>query len=540
VHRGSLIVHRAIAFFLAVTCGGQSSAATPEESARLRKEFEAAIRAMAQSERPSAEPLSRLKGELTEEDGRELARLLLELSGKEMGGTAMALESCGAGRQAWDIMWGVIKDRARPLSQWWPSVYYVYWHRSRGWHDMPRGHVEQELQAATISRLRTKERDELLALLREQLPWELTYYWRSSPGVAWALCSAVTHEDAAVREASIGTLLLLQNPEMYIRTEEVRALVGIAVRGGEEAARGASKLLRQLLGIGPEGDDLEAAREFWAEWQAANGEAFTLRQYALRRAARPNELPPHAKAVVATQIVVDSLETGAAERVRAFQLVQRALAEDEAALSEREGKRTWLGCLVGLASFSGDDELQRTAATTLVRHAAVGDLECRLVTLRSMGGALLGMGRQRLPGSILRSYLEGVLENEQATLDERVMAACSLATPARADRRLLDRILRLAGQVHQQEKPPLEFFTRDGALWQLSFALPAVLGEPLPEDPAQWRGAFGTWRPMTYQSLTDRLRQDLLKDLPPGTQLPGASEEDPVPQRHPDDTHPPR
>jgi len=523
-HRRASLPPTALALLLAITWGASSDAATREESARLREQFEAAIRAMSQPVQPRVKSLSTLQGKLTAEDGRKVASLLLELSGDEMLGTALALRSCGAGEQAREVMMGIVKDPASQFPQWCPAMFYCDWYgfgnRTRVRHGI---NVEQELESAMCARLQTKTRDELLALLRQRELWLRSRSWQRSARVGWALCSAVTHEDAEVREAAVIALASMEERGLCIRTDEIRALVGIVVGGGAEAALGASRLLHRLLGIGPKGGDLATARKHWAEWQTAHAETFTLRGHALGRAAQPNRLTREEKSLVCSQIFMDSLATDAAEKARVFNLLVESFAADRSPILE--GRGCWLGCLTVLAGLTGSEELERRTVATLVEQAPLGDLHSRLTALQAMQTAFMAMPRQCLQGSTLRRFLEDVLDSEQATMDERVMAACSLSTPARADRRLMDRILRLTTLVGQPAKHPLQYFKPDGALWHVSRALSAVLGKPLPSDPAQWALAFRGWRPMTHKELARSLYRDMSKSLPPGYQIPAQGEE---------------
>ncbi len=495
---------RTLALLASVAALGlRAEAAEDEPPSPLARVIENTVRHATWPLDLKIETLKGLEGELRPGEAWKCARLLKETEWDLMAALAQGLAQVGGADEVLAVMKSLALDRSCPVSRWAPAFGFVYdpSHALYGPDDQVERIERRLVQCislhAPIGRVllerieNPKDDQELLDLLRAR-----KYLWGPQAGFATGgpeivrrLCALVSHPKREVRACAAEALAAGARPEEIPGSTAI-ALAKVVQEADEPAARASAQLLRDILAIDPEDQDLGAVRAFWSDWARKAGEKFDLARYALARAAdRSKDLTREDRWFLGKQVLYASEDLPPEAREAAWQGL-RKLFEQEAGLRPSSGLASaWLGPMIRMAGREKDEKLRDRAAAYLLQLTRSGDPELRHSAL-SLFGYLPGATR---PGTAARALLDQVLGDEAASPEERARAAWALRDAVKTDRALAERLIALAQTFEGLPDDRFQGMTRTRCIGLICGALSEASGRGLGLDPYPWRSFLKEW-----------------------------------------------
>lgn len=425
----------------------------------------------------------------TPQDIDAVVKLLGRLDGNLLATVAVLAERGGAGKQVFEAMVERAYDRQSPVSRWAQALCFV---RSRApMHLGPKalGHILGTAQQVAERLEKPRGKDELLAVLRErQTLWDKGARFADNEQVVRRLCALLRHADREVRASAAEVLSTTSFPEM-IPGSAVLPLTGVVGGEHEAGAKAAAALLTEVVGTGPEQEELAAVRTHWRQWARTARDDFDLAKHAIARAVEPHELFFQERAFLGRQVLHACRELDQKGREEAWRSLLRVFERDTSPPRERAG--AWLGPLVHIAAREEEGNLRREAVALLLKLSRGDEPTLRWFALSYMGH-VPGATRR---GSPTRKLLEGAVGDAKARPSERAVAAWSLRDALKEDRALAERMIALAEEFMALPESAFAPMSRSHCIGQLSGALSHASGKNLSLDPAAWRAALGDWLP---------------------------------------------
>jgi len=463
--------------------------------------------------------LGTVRGVLSHAEAKSVATTLRQLRGEVLLAAAEAMWRCGAADQATTAMLEIASSRDTAPDQWAAALRFSAAYGAirvpPSWEAPPIAVPEVRpaiaaAQAQIAERLRKpKDEQELLALLGERkLLWRQEWCYRGYEDILGELSRLLRHRNGKVRALAAQALSTTAFPQM-IPGSAVLALTSVLADADEQAARAVDDLLRTILGVEPDSDELADVRRFWHQWAQAAGPEFSLTKQVLSRIPQAGEALGDEKCLLAIQLQYASREATEAEREEACRALIKAFETDRSPAPERTG--AWLKPLGEIAARTQNEKLRRDVLRFFLRLLREEEPGVRLAGIAMLGRMPAAVAR----GSAAREALDRILVDKHADPKERAVAAWSLRHAVRSEKGLALAMMAVAVEflnLPGLDKPdlderslagiPREF--REQALRsvptirvQCITRIRGVLSEAstkeLGEDPTEWQQSLQDW-----------------------------------------------
>jgi len=433
--------------------------------------------------------LQKVKGNLSGEDTQSVALLLRSSSGAVMLAIAEAMVRCGQGRIALENMQAIAKERERAIDQFAPALTFIGKNAleisGQAWERFVDAGAE-----ALVDRLREpKDQEELLSILRSR-----DFIWRPGAGfgvrdrVVRQLCALLKDPNHEVRQEAARDLAG-NAATWYVPGSAILPLVAVLQEADETAARAIAGLLKTVLIMGPESDDVSRIKAFWAEWAQTVGKGFDLTNYLLARADSDRGLSPQSKFFLGWQVLYASRELPLDGREKAWRRLRKVFEDDPSAAGLRV--RAWYKTLIHMAEREKGSPIRAEALSFLIKLTQSQEPEIRAFSL-SLFGEMEGT---MASGSEPRLILQQALLDSKATPEERALAAWSLRKALKGDPALIEQMVKLGEYFHGLPESKFRFMAQGHCIGQIAGAFSQALNIKLGTDPSEWRKALADLLP---------------------------------------------